>query len=329
MVVANGVLIVPLMPADDVVTLAIEAERIGYDYCFVADEGFHPDVYVCLGAIARETDRIRIGPVTNGYTRHPAVTAAALATLNQMSGGRAVGVLLVGGAMVLAPMGIARKEPYRVVEDSLTVLHRLLAGESVTWQGHRYGLDQARLGLPPQEVPIWVGGRGPLVLALAGRKADGAVVTVKPDLPAALKIVDEGAAQAGRTPPSRIYITRICYTPELLAGQRRTLSFVLMDSPRRVWESLGLTDHEMALIEEAVRTNQPSIVDPIVTDGLLARYQVTGSPDECAATLAGLIGEHRLDVVLADVLSADLEDNRRLMADTFDIFTVARSSTLR
>ena len=78
--VAAGVHIVPLMPARDVISVAVEAERLGYDYCVVADEGFHPDVYACLGTIAMATDRITLGVLTNGYTRHPAVTAAAAAT---------------------------------------------------------------------------------------------------------------------------------------------------------------------------------------------------------------------------------------------------------
>ena len=104
--VAAGVHIVPLMPAGDVIAVAVEAERLGYDYCLVADEGFHPDIYVSLGAIARETDRITIGVMTNGYTRHPAVTAAALATVNELAPGRVVGTMMAGGSMVLGPMGI-------------------------------------------------------------------------------------------------------------------------------------------------------------------------------------------------------------------------------
>ena len=42
--VAAGVHIVPLMPSPDVIALVVEAERLGYDYCMVADEGVHPDI---------------------------------------------------------------------------------------------------------------------------------------------------------------------------------------------------------------------------------------------------------------------------------------------
>ena len=249
--VAAGVHIVPLMPADDVISVAVEAERLGYEYCLVADEGFHPDVYACLGAIARATDRITLGVLTNGYTRHPAVTAAAAATVNELSGGRLVVTLLAGGSMVLSPMGIERARPARVVADSVQALKRLWSGDEVSWRGQTCSLDRARLGMGPQSIPLWIAGRGPRLLELAGQQADGVILTVKPDLGAALSLVEEAAAKAGRPEPRRFYLGRICYTPELLEGQRRTLSFVLMDSPRRVLESLGLTSDEIAVVEHA------------------------------------------------------------------------------
>ena len=142
-----GIHIVPLMAANDVIEIAINAERIGYDYCLVADEGFHPDIYACLGAIARETERITIGPVTNGYTRHPAVSAAAIATLNELSDGRAFVTLVAGGSMVLDPMGIDRDRPYRVLRDTVQVMKALWSGENVTWQGDTHKQMQFELKL--------------------------------------------------------------------------------------------------------------------------------------------------------------------------------------
>ena len=322
--VAAGVHIVPLMPADDVISVAVEAERLGYEYCLVADEGFHPDVYACLGAIARATDRITLGVLTNGYTRHPAVTAAAAATVNELSGGRLVVTLLAGGSMVLSPMGIERARPARVVADSVQVLRRLWSGDEVSWRGQTCSLDRARLGMGPQSIPIWIAGRGPRLLELAGQQADGVILTVKPDLGAALSLVEEAAAMAGRPEPSRFYLGRICYTPELLEGQRRTLSFVLMDSPPRVLQSLGLTSDEIAVIEHAAQTNHPELVDELVTDALLQRYQVAGTAEECRAEVEELAREHSLSGVLIDALSEDLDENLAVLADSLPLIHGAR-----
>ena len=71
---ALGIQIVPTMPVAELVQTARTAESLGYQYCMVADEGLMHDVYATLGAIATATDRIRLGAVTNPYTRHPAAT---------------------------------------------------------------------------------------------------------------------------------------------------------------------------------------------------------------------------------------------------------------
>ncbi len=316
---AAGVHIVPLMTADDVIAAACEAERTGYDYCLVADEGFHPDVYACLGAIARATDRIAIGAVTNPYTRHPAATATAMATVNELSGGRAFVTLLAGGSMVLAPMGLARPRPYRYVSEAVEVMHRLWSGEPVSWHGEVFALDQARLGLGKQAIPLWIAGRGPLLLGLAGRQADGVLLTVKPDLGAAMALVEVAADEVGRAHPTRSYLGRICFTPQMLADQRATLSYVLMDSPRRVLDSLGLDDAACDLVARAVAENQPGLVDGLVTDDLLRQYQIAGSPHECAVEVAHLAERHQLDAVFVDVLSPDPDENLRVIHGSYPI----------
>ncbi len=323
--VAAGVHIVPLMPADDVISVAVEAERLGYDYCLVADEGFHPDVYACLGAVARATDRITLGLLTNGYTRHPAVTAAAAATVNELSDGRLVVTLLAGGSMVLSPMGIERRRPHRVVADCLQALRLLWSGQEVTWNGQTCSLDRARLGLGPQSIPVWIAGRGPRLLELAGQQADGVVLTVKPDLGAALSIVASAAAAADRPQPRRFYLGRICYTPELLEGQRRTLSFVLMDSPRRVLDSLGLAPDEVAVVEQAAAGNRPELVDELVTGDLLRRYQVAGTAEQCRSEVEGLARNHSLSGVLIDALSSELSENHAVLADSLPIIRGAQT----
>ena len=90
-----GINLIPDMPCEEVIETIQAAEQLGYSVCLLDDEGFMPDVYTLLGRAAEKTSAIRLGPVTNGYTRHPAVTAVAVATLNEISGGRAVAALVV------------------------------------------------------------------------------------------------------------------------------------------------------------------------------------------------------------------------------------------
>ncbi len=316
--VRAGIHIVPLMSASDVIAIAVEAERIGYDYVLVADEGFHPDIYACLGAIARETERIQIGPVTNGYTRHPAVTAAAVATLNDLSDGRAFVTLVAGGSMVLNPMGIERAKPYRVLRDTVQVMKALWSGESVTWQGDTHQLHDAKLSSGPHEIPIWISSRGPLLLRLTGREADGVLLTVKPDLDAAFEIVNSASDRGADL--ERIYLGRICYTPEMFSEQRATMPYILKDSPERVLLSLGFSGSQI----ERIQSSDASELDDLMSDELLDQYQINGTPDECSDQLATLASEQDLDIVMADVLSQDLDVNLELLHTTYNIITDGR-----
>jgi hypothetical protein len=158
-----------------------------------------------------------------------------------------------------------------------------------------------------------------LVLGLAGEVADGLICTVKPDVGSAIEIAERSAKRAGRLAPKPMYLGRICYTAELLEGQRRTLSYVLMDSPRRVLRSLGLDEDDIVIVEYAARTNNPGHVDPLVTDELLHRYQITGTPKECEAEVARMVTAHNLHAVLIDALSMDLDENLSVISNSLPI----------
>ena len=90
------------------VRMAQRAEADGFDGWFVVDsQNLAGDCYVALAQAAAATERILLGTgVTNPYTRHPAVTASAIASVHAASGGRAV--LGIGrGDSALAHLGLA------------------------------------------------------------------------------------------------------------------------------------------------------------------------------------------------------------------------------
>ncbi len=81
------------------------------------------------------------------------------------------------------------------------------------------------------------------------------------------------------------------------------------------------------MVERAATTNRPDLIASMVTTDLLHRYQVAGSPDQCAIELANLVGEHRLDVVLVDVVSPDLDENLSVLHQSYLIVTGQALST--
>ncbi|MGQ9910277.1 MAG: LLM class flavin-dependent oxidoreductase [Candidatus Flexifilum sp.] len=168
-----GVQIIPHIAPHEVVTAACEAEALGYASVWISDEGFMVDPFTVLGLIAGRTARIGLGVITNPYTRHPAMTASAIATLDQLSGGRAALCFVAGGSLVLDPIGIERAQPVTTVAEAIALTRLLLTGEPVTWQGTRFQLNAAHLEVRARpDLPIHVAARGEKMLAMAARQAD-------------------------------------------------------------------------------------------------------------------------------------------------------------
>ena len=82
--------LMPTSKVEKIVELAELSEKLGYERCWIYDEGLHTrDVFVTLTSIAIATKKILVGPgITNPYVRHPGITASAIASLDEVSNGR-------------------------------------------------------------------------------------------------------------------------------------------------------------------------------------------------------------------------------------------------
>ncbi|NPV76714.1 MAG: LLM class flavin-dependent oxidoreductase [Anaerolineae bacterium] len=313
-----GINIIPSMPVKEVIETAVEAEKIGYEYLILADEGSMQDVYVTLGALARETKKMKLSPCTNGYTRHPAVTAAAMATLHELSEGRSFLTLIAGGSLVLNPMKIARETPLGVARDTVEIARRLWSGETVSYEGERFGLSQARLTMGKQEdIPIWIAPRGDKMCKLTGELADGAMLMVKADLGEAFKLVDQGNAGTGRK-LVRAYIDRIAYTPEMIQETAAFFPHVVVDTPARQLKGL-MSDEQIETILRAVKEGGHKAAEKLITFEMLQGYKIAGTPEECSQIFRALVDEHRLDVFILNIVAGGLEGNLQYLRDVYEI----------
>jgi 5,10-methylenetetrahydromethanopterin reductase len=106
-----GVLLFADFSLDELVQLAVRCEELEYGSFWYTDIRFGRECYIGLSAVAAATSRILLGPgVTDPYTKHPAMTAASMATLDELCSGRAVLGLGTGG-QGFSELGIERKLP--------------------------------------------------------------------------------------------------------------------------------------------------------------------------------------------------------------------------
>jgi 5,10-methylenetetrahydromethanopterin reductase len=190
-------------PMPELAARAREYEALGYSDIWVPDERLLRNVYVSLATIASATTRIGLGPaVTNPYTRHPAHTAAAIATIDELSGGRATLAFGAGGG--LDAYGIKRANPVQTLREAVQISQLLTRGETASYQGEVFSLGATQLDFTPvRPVPVYLAARGPKILQLAGEVADGAILGgfAQPDgLRYAMDMVDRGIERAGRDP---------------------------------------------------------------------------------------------------------------------------------
>jgi F420-dependent oxidoreductase-like protein len=169
---------------DDLLRVAKTTEDAGFDAFFRSDHFMRipmgapgsplpgpTDAWVTLGALARETSRIRLGTlVTSATFRHPSQVAISVAQVDQMSGGRVEFGLGSGWydaehrayGFPLPELG-ERFDRYAEQLETITGLWGTPEGETFSFQGKHYQLEEAP-GLPKpaqrKGPPVIIGGGG-------------------------------------------------------------------------------------------------------------------------------------------------------------------------
>lgn len=281
--------LMPTVPVSEVVGLAVHAERCGASRVWVYDEGVVTrDVYVTLAAIAAATERVHMGPgITNPYVRHPAATAAAVASLDELSGGRAFVGLGVGGGLTLGPLGLQRPSPVAVLADTVSALRGLFAGEVVDLESASFRLRSARLDYGRPDIPIVLAGRGPRVTALGGNVADGFYLSYIHRELLAEHVAALRSSALGRD-FEVMYSTAVAMSEADIDAVRAQLTFRLVDSPPEVRALLGLGDAQVARIRARLARGGPTAAADEIDPGWVGQFAIAGSVDHCAAQLRQL-----------------------------------------
>ncbi len=288
------------LPIDETVTLAVAAERAGFDQFWLSDDLFQRSATVMLAAIARETQGIQIGSgIFNPYTLHPAQMAMEAATLDELSGGRFCLGLASGAAEFLKWIGIDQDKPLTAVVETIEVLRQLFAGEQAPLDGQFLQWSEAAwLRFTPlrRQIPIYLGAMSPRMLQTIGSHADGGLPLLFPPehFSWVLPQIRKGAELAGRDLVDIDVAACIwCSVSEdSLAAEhalRAKIAFYGHALSPTILERLGLTRSDFDDIEQAVvAENDLACGSALVTDDML-RIGVVGTPRQLIPRLEELV----------------------------------------
>ncbi|MCB0997193.1 MAG: LLM class flavin-dependent oxidoreductase [Acidimicrobiales bacterium] len=181
---------------DEYLTWLSAADEVGLDVIGLGDsQNLWGDLYVSLTVAALNTTTARLGPlVTNPITRHPAVAAGAMASLQQLSGGRMFFGIGTGDSAI-SNLG-RRPATVNHFERYCRAVQGLGAGTPVEWDGR-----PIEMSWPVEPTPLWMAAEGPRTLHLAGQIADGVIIGsgLTDDVVAdSQRRIREGAESVGR-----------------------------------------------------------------------------------------------------------------------------------
>ena len=173
------------------------AEDAGFQNIWITDHYNNRDVWTTLAVLSMMTNKIQLGTgVTNPYTRNAAIIASSIASINELSGGRAILGIGPGDKATFEKMGIDWDKPLTRVKDSVLAIRSFLAKEQVS----QAGFKGAQMAFSTGRIPIYIGAQGPKMLELAGAIADGVLINAShpDDFKFAVPMIRQGAEKAGR-----------------------------------------------------------------------------------------------------------------------------------
>ncbi|MGH7964178.1 MAG: LLM class flavin-dependent oxidoreductase [Candidatus Binatia bacterium] len=298
------------------------AEATGFESLWVTERYFHEETFSLLGFLAAATRRLKLGVgVVNPYTRHPALLAMASATLDRISGGRfLLGLGRSDKPVIQGKMGMPYGDPRAALEQAVTIIRDLLAGERVTASDGRLLLNSARLATQPvqQKLPIYLAAIGAKGLRLAGAIADGVLLNayVPPAyVQYAVKEVRQAAQAVGRDPQSIdiacMLVVRLTDDPESLRpGLKQRIVRLLEEA--HVGEILlrrgGFDPGILGPLRASVKKDGGKEAVSLISDDMVESFYLLGSAAQCKERLAA----YRQAGVDLPLLLPRLEDYHRV-----------------
>jgi alkanesulfonate monooxygenase SsuD/methylene tetrahydromethanopterin reductase-like flavin-dependent oxidoreductase (luciferase family) len=275
-------------------TLAGDAERAGFSTVLVTERV--GDVFAAVPALLAATTRATVGTaIANLYLHPPALTAMTLASLDEQSGGRFVlGLGVANPALNQGLLGLPDVPPLEMTEEYVGLVRAILSGQPYDGRVYRQPSPLA-LDRPPvrPDPPIHLAALQPRMLALAGRIADGVIITLmSPEqLSRAVSIVRGAAAEAGRDPAAvRVTCVLPCCLSDDAELAQRAARGVATRFARHASAGRLFAEHDpqnrMDEVRTALAVGDPAgaaaAVPQDVADGFVAR----GSARSCRERIA-------------------------------------------
>ncbi|HWP26325.1 MAG TPA: LLM class flavin-dependent oxidoreductase [Xanthobacteraceae bacterium] len=291
------------MPPQECVALAKVAEAAGLTGVWFAENAFARGILPAAAACALATTRLRINAgVFNPYSRHPTMMAMEIGALDELSGGRASISIGAGILSAVEKLGLNAEKPLLALRDTLVILRGLLHGEEVDYAGPAYSAKKIRLDYRPRNnIPVYLAGRGPLIVKLAAESADGLLISNMCSMKFAERIAE--LAQTSRQAanfgmPFHVVQYMPCAAHRESSQARRAAKRAVGELLPRFWalaQKLGSAKEGLLMGTEISESDFSQAADRlrggedptrVLDDRYVRAFSLSGTPEECLAQAA-------------------------------------------
>lgn len=293
------------------------AEDAGFGNIWITDHYNNRDVWTTLAVLSLLTNKISLGTgVTNPYTRNAAITASSIASINELSGGRAILGIGPGDKATFDKMGIDWDKPLSRVKETVLAIRAFLAKEQVS----QAGFKGAQMSFTTSKIPIYIGAQGPKMLELAGAISDGVLINAShpDDFKFAVPMIRAGAEKAGRKPED----VQVCAYASFSADKdpakavnasKIVVAFIVAGSPENVLERHGIGMYEAKAISDAIsRFDFKGAMDG-VTPRMTEAFSISGAPADCRARIDELLSTGVTQIVVGSPIGPNKESAIKLI----------------
>ncbi|MFQ5860337.1 MAG: LLM class flavin-dependent oxidoreductase [Dehalococcoidia bacterium] len=295
------------------------AEESGFNQVWVAESHLTcRDLYIALTLCVLNTSRVKIGPgVTNPVLHDNSITASTMGTLDELAGGRTL--LGIGsGDTPVYTLG-RQMASLETMRNSVRQTRGLLRGEEVDYNGVRVSLRWCQ-----RDIPIYLSAEGPKTLQLAGEIADGVIVgsgVYRETVDWATGNLRKGMET--RDPPLGeldIIFGAMCSVDQDGHAAREKLRARVANRAnhnfRRTLESVP-PEHRaevQRLLDnfDVSDWRSPKHI-PLITDYILDRFAITGTPEKCVERIRQL-ESYGVQSIMIDPPSQDFDQSLELFA---------------
>jgi 5,10-methylenetetrahydromethanopterin reductase len=289
----------PAYPLGESVRLIQKADELGFYAAYAVDETWWKDMWLLFAAAADKTSQIRMGPnVTHVIMRDPAHIVQMLATLDELTGGRADCVVSFGNQSLLPQHGIDVKgmKPLSQVIEARHTMREMLDKGALSHEGEfRQFKGLWTLARPVQErLPIKIGAMGgPRSFEVGGELFDGvhqAIGCSRETYEYMMTHVKKGAEKAGRDWREldlAAWVVFVCGEDSAAAKEtaRIMVAFYLASMPESQLQRHGISSADLKPIFDAFGAGDVQKALDLTSPELGEKLSIAGTPEECVEKL--------------------------------------------